>query len=40
MMVNGRVVSEDGRLTTIDEPRVRESAEALAAGLLNKAGIA
>ena len=38
VMVNGRVVSEDGRLTSIDEPQVREKAEKLAAELLRKAG--
>ena len=40
VMVNGKVVSEDGRLTTVDELLVRERAEALAAGLLRKAGLA
>ena len=39
VMVNGKVVSEDGRLTTIDEPQVRERAEALAQGMLRKAGM-
>jgi cytosine/adenosine deaminase-related metal-dependent hydrolase len=39
VMVNGKVVSEDGRLKTIDEPYVRERAEALVAGLLKKAGL-
>jgi cytosine/adenosine deaminase-related metal-dependent hydrolase len=37
VMVNGRIVSEDGRLTTIDEPRAREKAEKLSAELLVKA---
>lgn len=40
VMVNGKVVSEDGRLKTIDEPHVREKAETLAARMLTKAGIA
>ena len=40
VMVNGKVVSEDGRLTTIDEPNVRERAEALSQNMLRKAGLA
>jgi cytosine/adenosine deaminase-related metal-dependent hydrolase len=40
VMVNGNVVSTDGRLTTIDEPCVRERAETLSVGLLQKAGMA
>ncbi len=40
VMVSGKVVSQDGQLTTIDEPRVRDKAEALATGLLHKAGLA
>ena len=40
VMVNGKVVSEDGHLTMIDEPRVREKAETLAARMLRKAGLA
>ncbi len=40
VMVNGKVVAEDGRLTTIDEPKVRERAETLATGLIQKAGLA
>lgn len=39
VMVNGKVVSQDGRLTTIDELKVRERAETLASGMLRKAGI-
>ena len=40
VMVSGKVVSQGGQLTTIDEPRVRDKAEALATGLLHKAGLA
>jgi len=40
VMVNGKVVSEDGCLKTIDEPQVRERAEALSQGMLRKAGMA
>lgn len=38
VMVNGRIVSENGRLTLIDEPLVREKAEALSQEMLRKAG--
>ncbi|NLT97396.1 MAG: amidohydrolase family protein, partial [Christensenellaceae bacterium] len=38
VMVNGRIVSEDGRLASVDEPRVREKAEALSQEMLRKAG--
>lgn len=38
VMVNGRIVSEDGYLTSIDEPLVREKAEALSQEMLRKAG--
>jgi cytosine/adenosine deaminase-related metal-dependent hydrolase len=38
VMVNGKIVSEDGRLTSIDEPLVREKAEALSQEMLRKAG--
>jgi len=38
VMVNGKVVCEDGRLTSIDEPLVREKAEALSQEMLRKAG--
>jgi cytosine/adenosine deaminase-related metal-dependent hydrolase len=38
VMVNGHVVSEDGRLTMIDETQVREKAEKLSQQMLSKAG--
>lgn len=38
VMVNGKAVSEDGRLTSIDEPQAREKAEALSQEMLRKAG--
>ncbi len=38
VMVNGRVVSEDGYLSTVDELPVRERAEALAGRMLQNAG--
>jgi cytosine/adenosine deaminase-related metal-dependent hydrolase len=40
VLVNGKVVSEDGRLMMIDEPMVRERAETQAKELLKKSGIA
>lgn len=39
VMVNGRVVSEEGRLSTIDELQLRKKADALAEKLLNNTGL-
>jgi hypothetical protein len=38
VMINGRVVSEEGHLKMIDEPQVREKAEKLSKKMLSKAG--
>jgi cytosine/adenosine deaminase-related metal-dependent hydrolase len=40
VMVNGQVVAENGILTKVDEPTIRERAKCLAHDLLNAAGMA